>query len=44
MGVMNASSTIMIDLVPGQGSAVTACVSVLNPTSLQHNIHVSQLE
>ncbi|KAJ3573050.1 hypothetical protein NP233_g2682 [Leucocoprinus birnbaumii] len=25
MGVMNGSSTIMLDLVPGQGSAVTAC-------------------
>ncbi|XP_006453741.1 hypothetical protein AGABI2DRAFT_39845, partial [Agaricus bisporus var. bisporus H97] len=25
IGVMNASSTIMIDLVPGQGSAITAC-------------------
>lgn len=28
IGVMNASSTIMIDLVPGQGSAITACVSI----------------
>ena len=28
---MNAASTLMIDLVPDQGSSVTACVCELKP-------------
>ncbi len=29
MAVMNATTTLMIDLAPGQGSAVAACVGFL---------------
>jgi hypothetical protein len=27
ISVMNSTQTLMIDLVPGQGSSITACVS-----------------
>ena len=39
---MNGLSTIMLDLVPGQGSAVTACVSVLGSPFQSLFIHSAQ--